>query len=141
MNIRLVKQSDYEELMGLYNLFVGSDRYSRHDNDAFSTVIKNPRNFVFIAEDHDKLVGFTSFSIRDVIRYPKPIAELDELFVLPEYRQQGVGKDLMSQVEAKAKALNCYRVFIESHYDHKVAHQFYEKLGFTNYGYHFIKNL
>src|SRR5512133_3365930 len=113
MKIKLANPNDYHELMALYNLFVGSDRYSRYDNDAFKVVINNPHNFVFVAEENDKLVGFATFSVRDVIRYPKPIAELDELFVLAEYRQHGVGKQLMDQVETTAKSHNCYRLFIE----------------------------
>jgi len=141
MDIREAKQSDYRELMDLYNLFVDEDRYSKHDNDSFIKVLGNQNNFIFVAEDSGKLVGFITFSVRDVVRYPKPIAELDELFVSPGYRQKGVGKMLMEQIEDKAKELDCYRMYIESHYDHKTAHVFYEKLGYTNYGYHFIKNL
>lgn len=141
MKIRLVKESDYEQLMQLYNLFVGSDRYSKHDNDSFKKVINNPNNFVFIAENQGKLVGFVTFSVRDVIRYPKQIAELDELFVSQEYRQKGVGRLLMQKVEGKAKELNCYRFYVESQYKHETAHKFYEGLGYTNYGYHFIKNI
>jgi GNAT superfamily N-acetyltransferase len=141
MTIRKAHQSDYEELMELYNLFVGSDRYSKHDNDSFQKVIHNPNNVVFVAEDAGKLIGFASFSIRDVVRYPKPIAELDELFVLESYRKQKIGKSLMEVVEKTAKERNCYRIFIESHYDHRAAHMLYESLGYTNYGYHFIKNL
>jgi len=127
--------------MSLYNLFVGQDRYSAHENDSFSRVIQNPNNFVFVAEDKDQLIGFATFSIRDVIRYSKPIAELDELFVLEEYREKGIGKQLMEKIEDIAKEKGCHRIFIESHYDHKAAHKFYEKLGYKNYGYHFIKNL
>jgi GNAT superfamily N-acetyltransferase len=75
------------------------------------------------------------------VRYPKLIAELDELFVNTHYRKNGIGKEFMQKIEDKSKELDCYRIFIESHYDHKGAHVFYESLGYTNYGYHFIKNL
>jgi hypothetical protein len=47
----------------------------------------------------------------------------------------------MLKLEEKAKELQCHRIFIESQYQHKVAHAFYEALGYTNYGYHFYKNL
>ena len=47
----------------------------------------------------------------------------------------------MEQVEKAAKKRNCYRMFIESAYRHESAHKFYEKLGYKNYGSHFIKNL
>lgn len=141
MEIRSAKESDYEQLMQLYNNFVGDDRYSKHDSDSFEEVLNSPNNFVFVAEDNGQIIGLAAFSVRNVIRYPKQIAELDELFVSQEYRQKGVGKLLMQKVEEKAKELNCYRLYVESQYKHETAHKFYEQLGYTNYGYHFIKNL
>lgn len=141
MTIRRAKASDYKKLIDLYNGFVGENRYSKYDNDSFGKVIKSKNNFVYVSEENYKMVGFVTFSVRLVIRYPKPIAELDELYVLPEYRRKGVGQKLMEKILSKAKELNCYRLFIESHYEHKSAHKLYGKLNFTNYGYHFIKNL
>jgi hypothetical protein len=32
MEIRLARKSGYQELMGLYNDFVGEDRYSKHNS-------------------------------------------------------------------------------------------------------------
>ena len=141
MEIRQAKKTDYKKLMGLYNDFVGSDRYSSLDNDSFDKVLENNNNYVYVVEENGELVGFASFSVRDVIRYLKPIAELDELFVSEKYRKQGLGRMLMEEVEKQAKTLDCYRIFIESHYNHKAAHSFYESLDYTNYGYHFIKDL
>ncbi len=139
MKIRLAKLSDYEELINLYNLFVGKKRFSTKNNDSFEKVLDSSNNFVFVAEENNKLVGFTTFSIRLVIRYPKPIAELDELFIIEEYRKHGIGKKLMEAVEEKAKALDCLNMFIESVYDRTAAHEFYESLGYKNEGYHFKK--
>lgn len=92
-------------------------------------------------KDYDKLIGFATFSIRLIVRYPKPIAELDELYVVPEFRRKGVGKMLMEKVMGQAKKSGCYRMYVGSHYKHKTAHKFYESLAFTNYGYHFLRNL
>lgn len=141
MKIRLAKTTDYERLMFLYNGFVGEDRYSKYDNDSFQMVLNNPNASILLAEKEDKIIGFATFSVRAVVRYPKPIAELDELFVAPEFRKQGIGKRLLQTVLEGARELGCYRLYIESHYDHKAAHALYEEMGFINYGYHFIKNL
>lgn len=141
MQIREAIESDYEQIMQLYNLFVGEDRYSKHDNDSFQKVLESENNYILVVEEKEKLVAFITFSIRNVIRYPRPIAELDELFVDENYRQHGLGKQLMEEVENLAREKNCYRVYIESQYRFKGAHAFYEKLGYSNNGYHFIKNL
>src|SRR5215469_15829420 len=116
MKVRVAKKSDYQELMTLYSAFVGDDRYSKPDSDSFEQVLNSSTNFVFVAAIDEKLIGFASLSIRRVIRYPTPIAELDELYVDPDYRDHGVGKALMDEVERIAKEHNCRRVFIESGY-------------------------
>ena len=141
MKIRRAKESDYNQLMVLYNDFVGEDRYSKHDGDSFKVVLKSPDNYVFVAEENGKIIGFATVSVRTLVRYPKPIAELDELFVAEEFRKHGVGKKFMSKVEEIAKKRNCYRLYIASANRFKIAHKFYEVLGYTKYGFHFYKNL
>jgi len=141
MNIRLAKKSDYKKLMNLFNLFICEDRYSKLNNDSFDKVLKSETNFIYVVEEESKLVGFSTFSVKSVIRYPKPIMEFDELFVIENYRKIGVGKKLLFIMEKKAKELKCYKIFIDSRFDHKIAHKFYQSLGYINYGFHFIKNL
>ncbi len=141
MEIREAKKEDYQELIGLFNDFVGDKRYVNKGNDSFEEVLENPNNYVYVAEDKGGLVGFVTFSVRVVVRYPKPVAEIDELFVSPKHRKKGLGTKLVETVLDKASDVGCYRVFIETHYRHKGAHKLYESMEFTNYGYHFIKDL
>ncbi|MEK7615784.1 MAG: GNAT family N-acetyltransferase [Patescibacteria group bacterium] len=140
ITIRPAKEEDYEQLLRLYSLFTERD-YSGHDNDAFKKVLQSDTSFIFVAEHETMLIGTVLITVRDVIRYARPIAEVDELFVLEAYRKQGVGKQLMHVVEEKTKELNCQRIYLESASDRKAAHAFYEKLGYTNYGFCFKKDL
>lgn len=141
MHIRPAEKKDYEELMTLYNDFVGEDRYSHHNNDAFFYILQSRTSYIYVALEKGHIIGFASFSVRNVVRYNKPIAELEELFVKPEARKKGVGRKLLDRVLNKATKLNCYRMYISSHVERKIAHKFYKSLGFVNYGYHFKKNL
>lgn len=141
ITIRPAALEDYEEIIPLYNAFVSEERYTKKDNDSFEKVIQSNTNYMYVALDENRIIGFITFSTRNVVRYPKPILEIDELFVGISYRKHGVGRRLMEQMEEDARTLNCYRIFIESQYDHKGAHAFYESLGYKNYGYHFIKNV
>src|SRR3989344_2273009 len=141
MTVRPAAEADYEQLMRLYNGFVDEDRYSRHDNDSFNKVLNSPTNFIFVAEEANKLIGFISLSIRSVVRYKTPIAEVDEIYLAPQTRSKGYGKALMKAVIDKAKELNCHKLYVESAYKWKVAHKFYESIGFTNYGINYYLDL
>lgn len=141
LKIRLANKEDYKKVMKLYNDFVGEDRYSHYGNDSFQKVLQSSSNYILVTEENNQIIGLAAFSVRNVVRYPKPIAELDEMYVDPSFRKHGVGRKLMEAVEYKARKLNCYRVYIESQYKHKEGHKFYEALGYKNYGYHFYKNL
>ena len=127
--------------MGLYNDFVGDDRYSNGRGNSFQLVLKSPRNFVFVAEDKNHLIGFVTFSVRITIRYPKPIAEVDEIYVTTLHRIKGVGRKLMARMLEQAKSMNCQKVFIETAYKRKNAHKFYKSLGYVRDGYYFVKTL
>lgn len=141
MQIRGAKPEDYDQIIALYNDFVEEDRYSEHNFDSFKQVLKNPNNFIYVAESGDALIGFATLSIRNVVRYPNPIAELDELYVSPSHREKGIGKKLIEKVEQKAKELNCYVIYIESHDDRQTAHKFYASQGYTKYGFAFRKRI
>lgn len=118
---------------------VEEDRYSKPGNDSFKKVLDSKDNFVFVAEEDSKPVGFITVSARSVIRYPKPILQVDELFVDADFRKHGVGRQLIQAVEAFAQDNGYPRIYIESAYKHDVAHKFYEKNGYTNRGYYFQK--
>ncbi len=139
--IRKARKEDYATLMDLYNEFVGEDRYSKHSFDSFPAVLTNSSNRIFVADKKDVLIGFATVSFRRVVRYPKLISELDELYVKEEYRKVGVGKRLLDAVVSESKKRDCYRIYIESGYAQTAAHAFYKQQGFTEYGLHFIKTL
>ena len=141
MNIRPAKLSDYDELMKLYSLLAKKDRFSQKNNDSFNKVINNPDCFIFVAVEKNKLIGFAAISIRFVVRYPQPISQLEELFVLEDYRKRGIGKRFIEKLEYVSKKRNCCNIYIESRIDLTPAHKFYSNLGYEKNGYYFKKIL
>ncbi len=141
MNIRLAKLSDYDKLMDLYNLFVKTDKYLNPNNDSFKSVFENSNSFIYVAEENKKLIGLATMSLRYVVRYAKPILQLEELFVLEEHRKKGIGKKFVEILLEKAKELKCRSIYIESRIELTPAHQFYENLGYKKNGYYFKKDL
>ena len=142
MTIRRAKLTDYKALIPLLNDFVGEDRYSRCGDDSFKKVLKSKDNYIYVAQlPKTGIIGFATFSVRLVVRYPRPIAELDELYVAPAFRRQGIATKLLNTIIVKAKKLSCHRIYIGSGLKRQSAHKLYEKNGFIVHGYHFVKNL
>src|SRR5437762_382465 len=138
MKIRRAGKADYNAVMELYNGLVGEDRYSGHDQDSYHLVLDSLQHGIFVADDDGRIVGVASVSIRQIVRYTRPVAELDELYVDPEARSHGIGRALMEIVEDFSREHDCYRLYIESAYQHDEGHKFYEHLGYKNSGYQFM---
>ncbi|MEB3339536.1 GNAT family N-acetyltransferase [Okeania sp.] len=65
---------------------------------------------VIIAEFADKPVGFSLFFHNFSTFLTQPGIYIEDLFVLPEYRGQGIGKQLISYVAQLAVSRNCGRL-------------------------------
>jgi ribosomal protein S18 acetylase RimI-like enzyme len=70
-------------------------------------------------------LGFSTFAAR-------PLLNIHDLAVLPEYRGKGVGRHLLEQVESKGRELNCCKLTLEVRDDNHPAQQLYHKVGFGN---------
>ena len=65
---------------------------------------------VLLAERNGQVVGFALFFHNYSTFLTKPGIYLEDIFVLPDYRQQGIGKALLSQVAQIAVERNCGRL-------------------------------
>lgn len=90
---------------------------------------------IFVAESTDQLIGFIlahfteidGFYVREALR---PYAEITDLFVYKDWRQQGVATALMQAVEDTARAYGYEKIRLSMHYGNKDAMKFYQALGY-----------
>jgi (aminoalkyl)phosphonate N-acetyltransferase len=138
VTIRPATAADYKNVIALYADFVNQpDRYKKLDADSYHEALKQPNFWFYLAEDNRQIIGFITFSKRWVVRYPKPIIEVEEFFVSPEKRRQGIGTLLMDQVLAIAQKEDSQYVFLASSKDRLPAHQFYKSMNFDKYAFHY----
>jgi ribosomal protein S18 acetylase RimI-like enzyme len=90
----------------------------------------HPTSLVFLAFDGDRpagvavcFVGFSTFSAR-------PLINVHDLAVLPEYRRCGVGRGLLGEVERHARELECVKITLEVRAENHVALALYRSFGF-----------
>lgn len=142
ITFRKAKKEDYKQILLLYGDFVNDPkRFKRLGNDAYHKVLKSKNTFLETAVLKSKIVGFVSYSLRDVVRYPHPILEIEELYVTSNMRKNGIGRKLMERVLGIAKKKKCHYVFLASSKDRTAAHHFYQSLGFDEYAYHYRRKI
>lgn len=138
INIRKATKEDYQNVMKLYGEFVGNpQRFIQNNNDSYMKVIEDPNSHLDVAIIVHEIVAFVMYTTRTVVRYPKPIIEVDELFISPDYRRRGIGRRLIEHILAFAKAHNYHYVFAASANERVAGHKLYEKLEFDKYGLHY----
>lgn len=79
---------------------------------------------------NDILVGFLGMKLLE-----DGVCKLDDIIVLPEYRHNGYGKELLDHCKQTAKKLGAYKVVLGMIDDNKRLRKWYENNGFINIGY------
>jgi len=115
------------------------DRWLKFVRDGLAS----ERNFLLIAKNKKKLVGFAFASTpRD---YPLDVAEfvgvINDVYVLPEFRGKGIGKKLVVECLKRLKAHKVDAVRLMVLTENRTGIKLYEKLGFSICTYGMIKRL
>jgi GNAT superfamily N-acetyltransferase len=91
----------------------------------------------FFVKKDGKEVGRAFLYIMQNDLKKEPFGFLEDLFVNEELRGQGIATEMLKNVIAEAKKLNCYKLVCTSRYENEGVHKLYEKLGFKNFGIEF----
>jgi GNAT superfamily N-acetyltransferase len=95
---------------------------------------------VLVAVLDDAVVGLATIHLRHMINHEAPIGQLTLLVVDERVRGTGVGRILVAESEAWARARGCKRFVVTTALRRSEAHAFYEKLGYTHTGRRYGKD-
>ena len=142
IKIRELTIYDVKNLINLLEqLWIGK----QIDSVAVERIIKKGLNngyqIYICATDDEKLIGYCSLTIKNNLWMLANLGNVDELVVDSEYRNQGIGRRLMSEIEKIAKNHECKRLELDSAFHRTIAHEFYERLGFEKRAYLFSKEI
>jgi GNAT superfamily N-acetyltransferase len=85
---------------------------------------------VWVAQIDERLVGYLIAVTVLSFEHRGLMAEIDELFVVPEARAHGVGRRLVAGVEQALAARGCVRLQLQLGVANTAARAFYQRLGF-----------
>ena len=100
----------------------------------FSSCLRNPNSYIFVAFHDGNPIGLVNFSVRNTLMHKGLSAIIDELIVKDEFHNQGIGKELICNVVAKCKDLNCCEIEVSAECDDTPAIDFYKNCGFKQIG-------
>lgn len=70
-------------------------------------------------------------------QHQRPFGLMEDVFVVEKFRGKGVGTALIRKLIQLARNKECYKLIATSRSQRQQLHQFYQKLGFTDYGKEF----
>ena len=92
---------------------------------------QHPTTIIFIAFHNDNAVGmavcfrgFSTFAAR-------PLINIHDFYVLPEFRGQNIGQMILAAVEQKARKTNCCKITLEVQENNHRARRVYKAAGYS----------
>lgn len=73
--------------------------------------------------------------------HKQPFGLVEDLFVDESFRSQGLGRQLIDAVINEAKIQGCYKLIGTSRHTRSEVHEWYKRLGFSDYGLEFRMDL
>ena len=144
--IRQAVVADFKTLQSLNHLLFRAEYENGHDgallvdwplSDAGALYLKkslsDPTKIVLLAEDeHKSPVGYIIGSSINKFTYRTVVTgELENMFILPSARKQGIGKALVEQLKIWMKEKGVDRMYVQAYGKNENAIHFYDKCGFS----------
>jgi len=116
-----------------------AEQFDEHDihtspeelRHAIAAVLQNEELGLFlVACDSGEIVGLAALAFAWTLEHSGKSVWLDELYVVPERRGQGIGRALLARVIVEARALGCKAIDLEVEEAHRRAERLYEREGF-----------
>ena len=92
---------------------------------------QHPTTLIFLAYQAGRACGIANCFIGFSTFAARPLINVSDLAVLPEYRGNGLGRRLLEAVDRKAREMGCCKLTIEVQENNHRARHVYEAVGFS----------
>jgi GNAT superfamily N-acetyltransferase len=133
MNYRQAERADIQEILNLYKELNPDDPTLQIEkaNSIWDKIERNNLIRYFVATDNEKIVASCTIAIiPNLTRGGRPYAVIENVITKAEYRNKGIGRDIINMAVNFAKENSCYKVILLSSMKRTEAHKFYEAIGF-----------
>ena len=130
ISIRKVEVSDFNQINALFREFAEFENLSERMTNTVVQMMEEKEHFnCFVAETADgEIAGYVTYFFAYYTWVGKSLY-MDDLYVRPDFRGQGIGSLLIHKIIAYAKATGCHRLRWQVSEWNQPAIGFYKKLG------------
>jgi GNAT superfamily N-acetyltransferase len=86
---------------------------------------------VLVAKGNEKILGMINLLFTESTALGSKVAILEDVVILPEFRGQGIGSQLIDYVIEEAKRVGCKRITLLVDIENAKAQSFYQKKSFV----------
>ena len=133
MIIRQMIEEDIPQLEQLYRQFWGEESFIKTMKKQVNKLHKKDSHIFISAIENTKLIGSVMGVIcEELYGDCKPFLVLENMIVDKSYREKGIGKVLISELEKIATKRDCSQVILVTERNRVEAVKFYESVGYSS---------
>ncbi|WP_428658830.1 GNAT family N-acetyltransferase [Runella sp.] len=137
-----IRQAAESDVITIYD-FICELEEERLDFTAFQGIfnrnLQNPDCHYFLAFDDTVCVGYASVHAQWLLHHCGKVGEIQEMFVVANYRSKGVGGLLMQELMNVAERENFKILEVTANKKRVETHRFYERKGLEPTHFKFVK--
>jgi len=124
LKVRKYIDKDKNEVISIWKEIFSSNKPHNNPNLVIDLKTAQKDNLFFVAEENNKIIGII------MAGFDGHRGWIYSLAVIPNKRNQGIGKLLVDKALWELKKLNCLKVNLQIYCDNESVILFYKKLGF-----------
>lgn len=140
----LIRKAQKEDALALHAIICRLEEVNFKMADFTLLYEKNLSNrqifYLVAVNPEQEIIGFISAHLQFLLHHCGKVAEIQELFVDPAYRNVKIGSALLNAIEELLRSAGCIQVEVTANIKRNTAHAFYMHAGFVETHKKFVKH-
>jgi ribosomal protein S18 acetylase RimI-like enzyme len=134
--LRQATPDDHTIVLHLMRQFCGHFSYPFNEvarRRAVAGFLTNPNlGLIWLIESEIQAIGYLALTYGFTFEFGGRDAFVDEFYITPNYRNQGLGKHVLASIQQKTSELSLFALHLQTESYNGRAQKLYENLGFVN---------
>ncbi len=140
-NIRVCEIEDLQTVYKMICLLEGENPGIEEFTGVFKDNLNDPNIHYIITETDNRPIGFAGMHIQKILHHTGSVGELIEMYVDPDFRNEGIGEAMFWYLRDKAESCGCKHFEVACNIVRGKTKEFFENRGLHMTHYKFTERL